>query len=96
MAGGTTFHFVTSGIEDALARAKAAAGDLDVRLGGGVSTIRQYLVAGLVDELHLAFSPVLLGEGEALFAGLDLPALGYRVVRQEPTELATHVFLARA
>src|SRR3954470_2796480 len=79
MEGGTTFYFVTEGIESALAQAKAAAGDLDVKIGGGVSTVRQYLLAGAIDEMHLAISPVLLGQGESLFEGLDLPALGYRI-----------------
>src|SRR3954447_1546031 len=78
MAGGTIFHFVTDGIDAALQRAKAAAGTLDVRLGGGVATIRQYLKAGLVDTMHLAISPVLLGRGESLLAELDLVQLGYR------------------
>src|SRR6478672_9641958 len=77
MAGGTEFRFVTGGIEDALTQARAAAGALDVRVGGGVSTIRQYLRAGLIDELHLAVRPVLLGSGEQLFSGLDLRSLGY-------------------
>jgi dihydrofolate reductase len=77
MKGGTEFRFITEGIEAALAQAKAAAGEKDVRLGGGVATIRQYLRARLVDELHLAISPVVLGEGEHLFGGLDLRALGY-------------------
>ena len=95
MEGGTTFHFVTEGIGAALAQAKAAAGDLDVKIGGGVSTVRQYLLAGAVDEVHLALSPVLLGRGESLFAGLDLPGLGYRVTEASPTELATHLVLAR-
>ncbi len=95
MEGGTTFHFVTDGIEAALAKAKAAAGDLDVKIGGGVSTVRQYLLAGAIDELHLALSPVVLGRGEALFAGIDLPALGYRVTQAVPTELATHIVLTR-
>jgi dihydrofolate reductase len=95
MEGGTTFHFVTDGIEAALAQAKAAAGDLDVKIGGGVSTIRQYLLAGAIDELHLAMSPVVLGRGESLFAGIDLPGLGYRVTETVPTELATHVVLTR-
>jgi dihydrofolate reductase len=95
MQGGTTFHFVTDGIESALAQAKAAAGDLDVKIGGGVSTVRQYLLAGAIDELHLALSPVLLGRGEALFAGIDLPGLGYRVTEVVPTELATHLVLTR-
>ena len=95
MEGGTTFHFVTDGIESAFAQARAAAGDLDVKIGGGVSTVRQYLQAGAIDELHLALSPVVLGRGEALFAGIDLPALGYRVTKAIPTDLATHLVLAR-
>ena len=96
MEGGTTFHFVTGGIAEALARAKEAAGGRDVRIGGGASTVRQYLQAGLIDELHLALRPeVLLGRGEALFQGLDLPALGYACERQEPGERATHCFLRR-
>ena len=95
MEGGTTFHFVTDGIEAALAQAKAAAGDLDVKIGGGVSTVRQYLLAGAIDEMHLALSPVVLGRGEPLFAGIDQPSLGYRVAEAVPTELATHVVLTR-
>jgi dihydrofolate reductase len=95
MEGGTTFHFVTDGIEAALAQAQAAAGDLDVKIGGGVSTIRQYLLAGAIDELHLALSPVVLGRGESLFAGIDLPGLGYRVTEVVPTELTTHLVLTR-
>jgi dihydrofolate reductase len=95
MKGGTTFYFVTDGIEAALARAREAAGGKDVRLGGGVSTIRQYLQAGLVDEMHLAISPVLLGSGEALLAGIDLPGLGFKVTEHVPTPAATHVVLAR-
>jgi dihydrofolate reductase len=95
MQGGTTFHFVTEGIEAALEQAKAAAGVLDVKIGGGVSTVRQYLRAGAVDTLHLAVAPVLLGRGEALFEGLDLPALGYRVGEVLRTELATHLILTR-
>lgn len=95
MEGGTTFHFVTDGIEAALAQARVAAGDLDIKIGGGVSTVRQYLLAGLIDELHFAISPVLLGRGEAMFVGIDLPALGFRVQRSEASELATHVHLAR-
>ena len=95
MKGGTTFYFVTDGIEAALARAKEAAGGKDVRLGGGVSTIRQYLQAGLVDEMHLAISPVLLGAGEALLAGIDLPALGFKVAGHVATEAATHVVLSK-
>jgi dihydrofolate reductase len=95
MAGGTTFHFVTGGIEAALDQARAAAGGLDVKIGGGVSTARQYLAAGLVDEAHFAISPVVLGRGEAMFEGLDLPALGFKVVEHAATEHATHVVLAR-
>lgn len=95
MAGGTIFHFVTDGIESALQQARDAAGGRDIKIGGGVATVRQYLAAGLIDELHLALAPVLLGRGEALFAGLDLPALGYRVTAQQPGEHATHIVLAR-
>jgi len=95
MEGSTTFYFVTDGIESALAQARAAAGDLDVKIGGGVSTVRQYLLAGAIDELHLAQSPVLLGRGESLFAGIDLPSLGYRVTEVVSTELATHLVLTR-
>ena len=95
MKGGTVFHFVTGGIEEALFRAKEAAGDRDVRIGGGASTVRQYLEAQLIDEMHLAISPVVLGAGEPLFAGLDLPALGYGVTRSVPTEAALHVVFAR-
>ena len=96
MEGGTTFHFVTDGIEAAFERAKAAAKGQDVRLGGGVATIRAYLQAGLVDELHLAQSPVLLGSGESLFNGLDLTSLGYRCVERVPSPKTTHVVLARS
>lgn len=116
MKGGTTFHFVTEGIHAALERAKEAAGkagNKDVRIGGGVSTIRQYLQAppnardvpvpnardvrdvGLIDELHLAVRPILLGSGENLFAGIDLPALGYRCTEHVSTELAMHVVLKK-
>ncbi|KAB2965251.1 MAG: dihydrofolate reductase [Thermoanaerobaculia bacterium] len=95
MAGGTTFHFVTDGIHAALERARDAAGGKDVRLGGGVATIREFLTAGLVGELHLAISPVLLGRGEHLLGGLDLPALGYRCTEQVAGEMATHVILAK-
>ncbi len=96
MAGGTVFHFVTGGIREALDRARAAAGGKDIRLGGGTATIREYLEARLLDELHLALAPVLLGRGEALFAGLDLPALGYGVAEVVPGEGATHVILSRS
>jgi dihydrofolate reductase len=95
MAGGTEFHFVTGGIEEALARARAAAGGRDVRLGGGVSSIRQYLEAGLIDELHLVMSPVLLGSGEHLLQRIDLRSLGYECVQSVAGERATHLFLRR-
>jgi dihydrofolate reductase len=96
MKGGTEFRFVTDGIHSALEQARAVAGGKPIRLGGGAATIRQYLRAGLVDELHLALAPVLLGEGESLFAGLDLRALGYRCVERIAGERATHVFLRRS
>lgn len=95
MEGGTTFHFVTEGIHAALARAKEAAAGKDVRLGGGVATIREYLVAGLVDELHLAISPVLLGRGAHLLAGIDMTALGYACTEHVATDNATHVVLTK-
>ena len=95
MEGGTTFHFVTDGIHAALQRAREAAGDLDIRLGGGVATIRQYLQAGLIDELHLAISPVLLGSGEHLLAGIDLLKLGYKISEHTTTPGATHVVLTK-
>lgn len=93
MEGGTTFHFVTGGIHEALARARDAAEGQDVRIGGGPATIRQFLAEQLIDELHLAIAPVLLGTGEPLFAGLDLRALGYRCVESVASEKATHVVL---
>ncbi|MHA6203112.1 dihydrofolate reductase family protein [Dyella soli] len=95
MAGGTEFHFVTDGVEAALERATAAAAGLDMRVGGGVATVRQYLQLGLIDELHLAVSPVLLGAGENIWDGLDMPALGYACTRSVAGERATHVFLTR-
>ena len=95
MEGGTTFHFVTDGIEAALDRAREAAAGRDVRIGGGVSTVRQYLNAGLIDEMHLAIAPVLLGRGEALLAGIDLPALGFACTRHVASPHATHVVLTR-
>jgi dihydrofolate reductase len=95
MEGGTTFHFVTDGIHAALRRATEAAKGLDIRLGGGVSTVRQYLDAALVDEMHLAISPVLLGRGEHLFAGLDLPALGYGCTEHVGTAKATHLVITK-
>jgi dihydrofolate reductase len=95
MEGGTTFIFVTDGIEAALEQARAAAGHLDIKIGGGVETVRQYLRAGLIDELHFALSPVVLGQGEAMFAGIDLPALGLRVTEHQASEHAMHIVLAR-
>ncbi len=95
MAGGTTFHFVTEGIHAALECARAAASGMDVRLGGGVATIQQYLHAGLVDELHLAIAPVLLGSGESLFSGVNMRALGYRCVEHAASDKATHVVLKK-
>ena len=95
MDGGTTFHFVTDGIDAALKRATEAADGKDVRLGGGVATIRQYLRAGLIDEMHLAVSPVLLGSGEHLLAGIDMLKLGYECTEHVPTANATHVVLTR-
>ncbi len=95
MKGGTTFYFVTDGIESAYTQARRAANGKDVRLGGGVATIREYLRAGLIDEMHLAISPVLLGSGESLFAGLDLPSLGFRCTEHVPTESATHIVLRK-
>ncbi|MBL0175896.1 MAG: dihydrofolate reductase [Ignavibacteria bacterium] len=95
MAGGTEFRFVTGGIHDALEQAKDAAAGRDVRLGGGVETLRQYFRAGLVDEAHLAVSPVLLGSGEHLFSGLDLHSLGYECTGSIAGERATHVTIGR-
>lgn len=96
MKGGTTFHFVTEGADVALARAKEAAKGKDVRIGGGVSTVRQYVAARAIDELHLATSAVLVGEGEALFAGMDWSKLGYRVTKRVAGENATHVVIERS
>jgi dihydrofolate reductase len=95
MAGGTTFHFITDGIQAALERAKASAKGRDVRLGGGAATIQQYLRAGLIDELHVAIAPVLLGSGEHLFADIDLLKLGYRCAEHVPSASATHVVLKK-
>ena len=95
MEGGTTFIFVTDGIESALSQAKAAAGELDVKIGGGVSTVRQYVQAGLVDELHYAVSPVVLGLGEAMFEGIDMPALGFAPTEQVMGERALHIVLTK-
>jgi dihydrofolate reductase len=96
MEGGTTFHFVTGGIEDALVLAKQAAGNKDVKIGGGVATVRQYLAAGLVDSLHIASAPVLLGQGEPLFEGLDLQALGYSLTERKTSDHATHLVFEKA
>ncbi len=95
MEGGTTFYFITDDIEAALRRAREAAGGKDIRVGGGAATIRQYLAAGLIDEMHVAISPVVLGAGEPLFAGLDLPKLGYGVADHVATPNATHVVLKK-
>ena len=95
MEGGTTFHFVTDGIHAGLERAKAAAAGKDVRVGGGVATIREYLRAGLVDEMHLAIAPTVLGSGEALLAGIDLPALGFERTRHAATDNAMHVVMTK-
>jgi len=95
MKGGTVFHFVTDGAAAALERARAAAGDLDVRIGGGAETIRQYLRAGSLDELHVAVSPVLLGAGEPFWQGLDLSALGYALSESTAGERATHLKIVR-
>jgi dihydrofolate reductase len=96
MAGGTTFHFVTDGFRAALQRATEAAGGRDIRVGGGVATIRQFLQAGLIDDMHVVIAPTLLGSGENLFAGLDLPRLGYRCSQHVPAPNATHVVLTRS
>jgi dihydrofolate reductase len=95
MEGGTTFHFITEGIDVALQKARDAAGDNDIKIGGGVETVRQYIQAGHVDEIHLAVAPVALGQGKPLFKGLDLRALGYRTVEHVPTQHATHIVLAK-
>jgi dihydrofolate reductase len=95
MKGGTEFRFVTEGIHFALEEAKAAAGDRDIRLGGGVSTIRQFLRAGLIDEMHLAIRPILLGTGERLLHDIDLRALGYECWKSVAGERATHVFIRK-
>jgi dihydrofolate reductase len=95
MAGGTVFHFVTDGIHAALQRAKEAANGLDVRLGGGPATIRQYLQAGLIDQMHLAISPVILGRGESLLGGIDLLKLGYKCAEHVMSPAALHVVLTK-
>lgn len=95
MTGGTTFHFVTEGIHEALKRAKEAAGAKDIRIGGGSATIRQYLRAGMIDEMHLAISPVVLGSGESLFEGIDLLAYGFQCTRHVTTPSAMHVVMSK-
>jgi dihydrofolate reductase len=95
MEGGNEFHFVTGGIEEALARARDAAGEQDIQIGGGVSTVRQFVAARLIDEMHLAIAPILLGSGEHLLTGLDLPALGYTCSEHVATPGATHVVITR-
>ena len=95
MSGGTTFYFVTGGIHEAAERAREAAGGKDVRIGGGISTIRQFLNAGLVDEMHLALAPVLLGDGEALLAGIDVSKLGFTCTEHAASEQAMHVILSK-
>jgi dihydrofolate reductase len=95
MEGGTTFHFVTDGLESALQQAKAAAKGKDVRIGGGVSVLKQYLLGGHIDEMHFAVSPVLMGEGENLFSGINLHQLGFKIVRVVAGENATHVFVKK-
>jgi dihydrofolate reductase len=95
MEGGTTFHFITGGIREALDRARGAVAGMDVRIGGGPDTIQQYLREGLIDELHIAIAPVLLGRGEPLLDGIDLRALGYECVEFVASENATHVVLRR-
>ncbi len=96
MDGGTTFYFVTDGMGAALDLARDAAGDLDVRIGGGPNVIRQYLMAGLIDELHLATAPVFLGSGEPLFAGIDMLSLGYDVTKNVSTAQAFHVIIEKS
>lgn len=96
MEGGTTFHFETGGIETALEKARAFAGDQDVRVGGGAATVRQYLEARLIDEMHVAVAPTLVGAGSSLWGGLDLPTLGYRVSDSVQGERAQHLIITRA
>jgi dihydrofolate reductase len=93
MGGGTTFYFITDGILSALERAKEAANGLDIRIGGGVDTVRQYLRAGLIDEMHIAMAPIFLGAGESLLSGIDLRSLGYQCVEHTSTHSATHMIL---
>lgn len=95
MEGGTTFYFVTDGIHSALKQAKAAANGKDIRLGGGVEMVRQYLKERLIDEMHLAVSPIVLGKGENLFSGIDLPSLGYEVTEHKASDAATHIVITK-
>jgi dihydrofolate reductase len=95
MEGGTTFYFITDGIESALEKAKEAAKGKDIRIGGGVQTVREYLKAGLIDELHLVYSPVFLGSGESLLSGIDMPKLGFSVTEKAETADATHIVLSK-
>jgi len=95
MKGGTTFYFITDGIHSALEKAKQAAGDKDIRIGGGPATVRQYLKERLIDELHLAMRPIFLGKGEKLFEGLDLRELGYKVENTVQGERATHLIIRK-
>ena len=95
MDGGTTFYFVTDGIHSALERAKEAANGMDIRIGGGVATIQQYLRAGLIDEMHVAIAPALLGSGERLFSDIDMLSLGYQCIEHVATENAMHVVLRK-
>jgi dihydrofolate reductase len=95
MEGGTTFYFVTDGIDSALRQARAAAGEKDVKIGGGDATVRQYLEIDAIDEIHLAVSPVVLGREENLLAGIDLATLGFKVIAHTPTARATHIVLSK-
>jgi dihydrofolate reductase len=95
MEGGTVFHFVTGGIHDALKQARTAAGERDIQIGGGVATVRAYLQARVIDEMHFAIAPILLGSGEHLFNGIDLPALGYECAEHVTTSAATHVVIRK-
>jgi dihydrofolate reductase len=95
MKGGTTFHFITGGIESALEEAKKVANGKDIRIGGGASTIRQFLQAGYINEMHLVFSPIFLGSGEHLFSGIDMSALGFNQVQKINGEKATHIIVTK-
>jgi len=96
MKGGTTFHFITGGIDVAMQEARKVTNGKDIRIGGGVSTIRQFLQAGYIDEIHIAVSPVFLGSGEHLFSGLDMSALGFNKVQKINGEEATHIILTKS